>query len=567
MFDVKLCSANENKSIKADIIELSENEFSLKVPAAAVGEGWESVEIFYDTFSATDEDNGYYIIPDRSGGRLVRFKKTESDGEYISEMLALRMVACTINGTAYVGKVVGMGDEYQLICNKENQRYHYFLRFPLEGRKPYEDIEIILYKTNDKDFDYNSMAHWYRDKSLDRGDITPLSEKIKTRPAVKYANESVNIRIRLAWKPAPATVLEQTRETEPPVHVACTFEMVEDLIDELKKQGVNKADICLVGWNISGHDGRWPEMFPIEPKLGGEEGLKRLIAKAEAAGYYLNLHSNFSDAYTIAENFSEDFIVKQKDGSLYKNQPWSGGTMYSVSLPYRKDAYIADLRKIAGLGIKGVHYCDVVGLLPPKRSYSSQFPMTPGDYRQAADEAFVAMQEIFGASSSEGGLDNFLKYLDYALYVEFPDAWENEEYNKWMDEIIPLWAMVYHGSVIFNVAPQSINFAVKDKKYRLKMLEQGARPAAYCFVDFYSIPIWGTEDLTWDKSEGPGKAAKVIAEMYNLYKEYQCVQYAFIEKHEKIKDGVFKTTYDNGVSITVDYNTNQYSICNKSDKH
>ena len=563
--NVSLCSGEKTKIIKAQVTELSENEYSVKVPASAVGKGYECVEIFNDIFSASDTDNGFFIVPTTFGSRLVRFKKTSGDGELIPGHLSLRIVAFTLNGTSYVGKVVGMSEEYKMVCGKKNNKYYYFLRFPLEGRAPYEDIEIILYKTDNKDFDYSAMAKWYREKSIERGDIIPLSVKIKTRPYVKYANESVNIRIRMAWKPVPSPVKEQTRETEPPLHIACTFKMVEDLIDELKANGVDKADICLVGWNISGHDGRWPEMFPVEPKLGGEKGLLELIEKADKAGYILNLHTNATDAYTIAENFNEDYIIKNADGSLRKAGTWSGGDMYAVSLPYRKDAYISDLKKLSALGIKGMHYCDVITCLSARRSYSEKFPMTPKQYRETADELFKAMQDIFGGSSSEGGIDVFSKYLDYVLYSEFTGTWkidpDNDPHKEWMDELIPLWAMINHGSIIFNVESKTINYVIKDFGFKLKVLEQGARPVAYCFVDFIdNNSPWGSEDLTWKPGERPDRVAKSIAKMYNTYKEYESIWYSFIDKHEKLSDGVFKTTYDNGVSIVVDYNKNEHKI-------
>jgi hypothetical protein len=43
-----------------------------------------------------------------------------------------------------------------------------------------------------------------------------------------------------------------------------------------------RAQLCLVGWNQKGHDGRWPQIFPVEEALGGEEKLRRLIRKARA---------------------------------------------------------------------------------------------------------------------------------------------------------------------------------------------------------------------------------------------------------------------------------------------
>ena len=59
----------------------------------------------------------------------------------------------------------------------------------------------------------------------------------------------------------------------------------------------------MVGWNKSGHDGRWPQAFPVEEKLGGEEGLREAILHANKLGYYIAAHTNSSDAYTIADNF------------------------------------------------------------------------------------------------------------------------------------------------------------------------------------------------------------------------------------------------------------------------
>lgn len=88
------------------------------------------------------------------------------------------------------------------------------------------------------------------------------------------ASNSIEVRVRQGWKPVPSPVENQTPETEPPVHAACTFDRVCDIVDEFKKHGIPEAEFCLVGWNIGGHDGRFPQIFPVEPKLGGAENLK-----------------------------------------------------------------------------------------------------------------------------------------------------------------------------------------------------------------------------------------------------------------------------------------------------
>ena len=83
------------------------------------------------------------------------------------------------------------------------------------------------------------------------------------------------------------------------MNVACSFEDVEALLEECKAMGIEHAEFCLVGWNIRGHDGRWPQVFPVEPAFGGEENLRKLIIRAKELGYSIVCHTNSTDAYSI----------------------------------------------------------------------------------------------------------------------------------------------------------------------------------------------------------------------------------------------------------------------------
>lgn len=175
------------------------------------------------------------------------------------------------------------------------------------------------------------MARRYREYRLDSGYAEPLAKRMQGNDDLKYATESVMIRIRCGWKPAPSPVPHQTLENETPMHVACDFDRCCDIIDELKKQGVDKAEICLVGWNVSGHDGRWPQTFPVEPKLGGEEDLGKLIAYAQQNGYVINCHTNSTDCYEIADIFDIKDCRYDKEGNpIVDCGTWSGGQTYQL---------------------------------------------------------------------------------------------------------------------------------------------------------------------------------------------------------------------------------------------
>lgn len=560
-FHATLKKENNDKKLVLNAAEKNGN-FIVTLPAETVKEGYERAVLFDGDFTATEKDEGYFIIPDLGWSRLVNFKESGKSGQYLSDRLVLRMFCFIKNDRGFVGTVTGMRDEYLLFGECRDGSYRYHLEFPLEGRAPYEDIQVVLHPLEKDEADYNGAARWYRNYCLQNEYYYSLNQKAAEREAVKYACASVYVRIRMAWKPAPSPVPHQTPENEPPMHVACYFKMVEDLIDEMKAAGIDKAELCLVGWNYRGHDGRWPQMFPVEPELGGEEGLISCIKKAKVTGYTINLHTNFTDAYEIAHCFSFDDIIVKKDGS-YSTLPadWSGGRPYRVALPYREKAYINDLKKLQKFGLNGLHYCDVITIVPTLRSYSKTRPMTPKDYREAADHAFHAMQKYVGGSSSEGVADFGVKYLDYGFYAQFEPLRKQEEAD-WMDDSIPLVPLVLHGTVLYNAsARDSVNYCLKTEKERQLSLLYGARPTAYCFVDFLtSEAVWGKEDLVWNPDEKPKKAVAVIKALYEDYKLTRDLSTVFMQKHEFLPDGSQKITYEDGSTVRVNFETGETEI-------
>ena len=139
-------------------------------------------------------------------------------------------------------------------------------------RNPYEDL-VIEYHKRPADATYVDLAKIYRKYQLDRGEVKPFRERFKENKVLEKAILAPEVRIRQAWKPVPSPVIHQAPENEPEVKAMITFDRVKDIVDELKRQGVADAELCLVGWNIGGHDGRWPQVFPSEPKLGGDAKL------------------------------------------------------------------------------------------------------------------------------------------------------------------------------------------------------------------------------------------------------------------------------------------------------
>ena len=380
------------------------------------------------------------------------------------------------------------------------------------------------------------------------------------REALKYAAAAPEIRIRMGWKPAPPTVLEQTPENEPEMKVACTFDRVCDIIDELKAQGVDKAQLCLVGWNKSGHDGRYPQLFPVEERLGGEERLRHLISYAVENGYSIVCHTNSTDCYSIADSFSEDIVTKTKNGSLSVNDiPWSGGTMYNLCPKKALEYAERDLPQAKELGFKGLHYIDVMSVVPLRLCYDKNHPSKEKETLECYEKIMNLCHKLFGGFSSEGTFDFCAKYLDFGLYVSWPP-----EPDDMLDTEIPLREIVYHGIMLYNPTTDTVNYPIKNADNRLRVLEYGGRPSFYFYSKFLkgsNLDDWlGREDLLCDTNEQLRYSVSKIKEAYDEYTKYAYLQKEFIEKHEEIRPGVFEITYSNGDVVRADYNRKTFSM-------
>ena len=523
--------------------------------------GCEYIDFVSELFTAETGEEGYFLIAHANhvGTRLVRFKERE-DSERVFWQKLMPVLGVKNSKGCFLIIAEGYKSELNVAYGVKKGKYYLHPRFIIQEPSgvPYESPSIKVIKLDD-DADYSDMAVKYREYKLERNDCVPLLEKMKHRPKLAYAASAPEIRIRMGWKPAPPTVLEQTIENEPEMHVACTFDRVCDLIDELKSRGVDKAEICLVGWNVSGHDGRWPDAFPVEEKLGGEKALRHLINYAQENGFQIVCHTNSTDCYNIADTFSKDIVAKTATGELSKNDvPWSGGTMYHLCPTKSVEYANRDLPKVSDLGFRGLHYIDVISLVPLRWCFDEKHPVTPTESLEYYNNIMEQCRDLFGGFASEGGFDFCVKNLDYALYVNYP---KNEDYL--LDEQIPFWKIAYHGIALYNTSTETVNYGIKGNHNRLKLYETAGRPLIYLYSKFVNTDNgnWmGGEDLVISTDEELKFTAQKIAESYNDYRVFSHLQTEFIVKHRELSDGVFETTYSNGEKIITDYNSGEVKL-------
>ena len=542
------------------------NEYDLRWECSSVilnyniiGDTVKYVDFIDERFISRVGEKGYYVIPDvnHRGSGICSFVQ-KNDMERIYPQHLMPMFGVKNEGCCVMGIVLGSAAEFNIVFGVKNERYYLYLRFCFTEGKPYENIKIKIDELA-QNMSYIDMAKHYREFQLNNKMCVPLCQRVKDNKYLEYAVKSPEIRIRLGWKEAPPKILEQTIQNEPEMKVACKFERVKDIIDELKKQGVDKAEICLIGWNISGHDGRYPQMFPVEEKLGGEQKLRELISYTKKMGYQIVCHTNSTDCYSISENFSYDIVAKKSDGSISINDlPWSGGRMYHLCPVKALQFAKRDLKRVRDLGFEGLHYIDVMSVVPLRWCHDNKHKVTPRETLKCYKRIMEISHKLFGGFASEGCFDFAVKYLDYGLYTACAEI--NDEL---IDMEIPLWELVYHGIVLYNPSTETVNCTIKSKRDLLKLLQYGGRPTFYFYSKFMNglNTDWlGREDLICDTDEQLKQSVSKIKEAYDIYKKLYYLQYEFMDDYKKISSNVFETRYSDGTVVTVDYNTMSYMV-------
>lgn len=487
------------------------------------------------------------------------YYRERKDGEWIFRGTFMPVYGYCADGITNVAIVTGLPYDSAFVVRIKDNQYSFAVRFETKGKAPYESIKLLIHTLPSDD--WADIAKYYRAHQLQNG-FRPIKQRLN--PELQYSVEAPNVRIRMAWKPVPCQIHEQTPENEPPVYVACTFDDVIALMESYKKHGIEKAEFCLVGWNMKGHDGRWPQILPVESSIGGEAGLKHLIAKAKELGYAVTCHTNSTDAYSIANNFFFDDIALLENGEKsIQAVRWAGGRTYNLCPKRAYEISCETLPEVAELGFRGMHYLDVVTMTPARECYSDKHPVNKKESSEYFDKLFALVKQLFGSAGSEGGYDQSLKNCDYTLYASFADYSKVEARHILADEPIPFWQMVYHGIVASNPYCRTVNAIISPVEDDiLKVIEYGGKPQFYHYAKFVSDNTnWiGDGDLYCHTQEHIERSAAAVKKTMDIFAELSYLQYEFMAGHRKIADNVYETRYEDGSVVTVDYNTKTYRL-------
>ena len=522
-----------------------------KVPAS-----FTSVTVTPDFATARKGEEGYWVMPNNTFGTY----RIDDGCVFESWGVFMPMFGMKTPRSTYCAIVTGMPHSLGVSVNATNGIYSQSAVFLAEKDiELYEDIRIDYHFLKGDDADYSGIARCYRKYQLDRGAAVPLAEKAKSNTALAYAVTNIEVRIRQAWKPAPSPVMEQVTRNEPPVKAVVTFDRVKEIVDESVRQGVGGAEFCLVGWNKGGHDGAYPQIFPVEPSLGGEEKLKEAVAYAQSKGYQVVGHSSFRDCYMIADTWDSEYVVeKNPNGTLKRGKTsWSGGRLYTMCPQRAYERFCPkQCAEMATLGFRGMFYVDVTTSRPLFPCPDVRHRLNNAQRAVWENNIMRELGETFGGAASEGAYDFCSRTCESALTVQWCKPFDPPK-NAMVGGYIPLWQLVYHGIIVSTPFRTMINCpANPDRRYSLKLAEFGGRPTFYWHSWFVTgkPPSMGTWDLEATTDDKMRQGVRWMKEGHDEYMRRNSLQFAFMDRHEKIADGLFRITYSNGTKMYVNYN-------------
>ena len=114
---------------------------------------------------------------------------------------------------------------------------------------------------------------------------------------------------------------------------SATFERCEEMIREMHALTDGAPQLVhLWGWQFRGKDTGYPAVNVVDERIGGYDGMMRLMEKMKPLNVTVSLSDNYDDAYRSSPAWNEEMIARKPDGDLWKSREWTGEESYIQGL-------------------------------------------------------------------------------------------------------------------------------------------------------------------------------------------------------------------------------------------
>lgn len=271
-----------------------------------------------------------------------------------------------------------------------------------------------------------------------------LKERIKESPEVAYLAEAYVMKLFHAVEVGERPL--ETR-TVPSFQACMTFAEAEDCLKRLHTAGIDRIVTHNVGWHVRGGDGLFPTRFPIDERLGGERGLRDMVAFGNRIGYNISFHDDYMMNTPNAPDWDKDSIIHDVAGQPLLGGCWALGLDYeSWPLAMSEARISGEMQRAHSLGIRGVYCLDYM-MRPLEVNYHLRHRGPRSKHAQGQLKIIETAKKIFGGVAVEFGPLPAAVAADYvqndgsdalALRPEWP-------VTKLVDRPVQVWQLALHG--------------------------------------------------------------------------------------------------------------------------
>jgi hypothetical protein len=519
--------------------------------------------------------DGYIMIPDGSGA-LVRFKQNQindksvyrenvygSDISFYSERTGRQPIKMPVFGIksgdqAFLAVMTG-GEEYSKlfaspsgafgqanwVTSEWQYRIKFFQKTSKKGDKGFftyskerfttAQRSIRYYLLDSKQSDYAGMASKYREHLMKEQGLQPL-KVTGTKLPMFVDIVGADVKKGLIWD----EYLTGTSTSQ-------AMEMVKRLYG----LGIENMSIQYMGWQTDGYSS-FGGLFPIDKRLGGNDGMKQFIQFAHSLKFPVYLAANYTYNNNDRDGFNYRYDgMRNLAGSLMEYEMYANGSIISLmSTKFAEKTLAKDLKQYQAVGADGIYFEDGIG-----RYLNSDFNTEYLTTRTAAMELQQNMlkqtKEALGGASVEQVNMYGLKNVNHIHRLT-----EDYSYDLFVDEAIPFQQIALHGLVTYSSV--SSNLRDQYKTELLKGIENGSSPS-FIFTHAPSGDMNGAYSI-WYYSMNMQDWESTAVEEYQRYNSaLGDVQNKFIIGHRTIAPNVKETTYEGNKRVIVNYNEKPYN--------
>lgn len=335
------------------------------------------------------------------------------------------------------------------------------------------------------------------------------------------------------------------------------------ILQALQDAGVEGVRLILNGWFNGGVYHSYPKSIRLQSQLGGKSGFNKLCTFAadngvllypqvnlmtvdrKGNGFWSVRHSARTLDLLEAEVVDRSYATGQKraDDGL------SHGSSYILRPSVAAELTTSFLKAYDKYSLSGVYLSGSGNELYSDFLRSDTIDRnTSISYSQAGlQEAAKKLQQVMVSEGNSYALPYATDLLNVAA--------ESSGYQM-TDEDVPFLQMVLHSYV--HMAGTPINLAKDSDVAPLKMLEYGM--ALHYQVTYEPTHVLKNTDYFQNyASHYEGWLAHMSEHHTGMAPLLNAVQQADMIRHQQVADGVFKTVYDNGVTIYVNYNEEEFT--------